>query len=267
MSLVSACTYNLGVSSHNRKDIPGRPGINPLRLTPLFHLSKDHWVQLRGIAKALDFKVDEDEKTPKDLRFPDRNTRFKLSDKTTREYVFNKNDLEGNLKAVRDARRLSDFVLFSLHDHYSGIHAPKGFRNLELPPAEIREFAHRVIDVGADAYIGHGPHIMRGVEIYNGKPIFYSLGNFVFQSTLIRRQPSDLFDQWDLGTDHSTPDLYEKREAPPAIFFNDPAYWESVVVEIDYKSGKIVEITDIGFVTLEISKDVNPRIVVFPQPI
>ncbi len=83
---------------------------------------------------------------------------------------------------------------------------------------------------------------MRGIEIYKEKPIFYSLGNFVFQSTLIRRQPSDLFDLWGLTGKQSTVELYEKREAPPAVFFDDPSYWESFVAEIDYDNGKLKEV-------------------------
>jgi len=37
-------------------------------------------------------------------------------------------------------------------------------------------------------------------------------------------------------------ELYEKREAPPAVFFNDPSYWESFVAEIDYDNGKLKEV-------------------------
>jgi poly-gamma-glutamate synthesis protein (capsule biosynthesis protein) len=83
---------------------------------------------------------------------------------------------------------------------------------------------------------------MRGIEVYKGKPIFYSLGNFVFQSTLIRRQPADLFDLWGMTGEQTTVELYEKREAPPAVFFDDPSYWESFVAEVDYAEGKLKEI-------------------------
>ena len=43
-------------------------------------------------------------------------------------------------------------------------------------------FARAVIDAGADAFYGHGPHVLRGIEIYQGKPIFYSLDDFLFQN-------------------------------------------------------------------------------------
>ena len=242
ISLISASTWDLGVASYPRKDLPGRPGVNALRLNPLYHMKPEHWYQFLEIMKELDHEADIFVKEPTVLRFPDRKTKFVKGEKTRRELVPNKADFEGNLKAVKDARRLSDWVLFSLHDHNNCVHAPDGYRSIELPPDEVKDFAHRVIDAGADAYLGHGPHVLRGIEIFKGKPIFYSLGNFVFQSTLIRRQPSDLFYMWGLSTDHSTADLYEKREAPPAVFFNDLAYWESIVAEIDYQDGKLKEI-------------------------
>jgi len=42
------------------------------------------------------------------------------------------------------------------------------------------KLAHAAIDAGADAVIGHGPHVLQGIEIYHGAPILYSLGNFAF---------------------------------------------------------------------------------------
>jgi len=242
VSLVSACTWDLGVASHACKNLPGRPGINPLRLDIVYHLKPEHWEQFSGIIKAVDHEDDIFVNESTFISFPDRRTKFMKGEETRREYVPRQADLEGNLRALRDARALSDWAFFSLHDHFKGVHAPKGYRNLEIPPDEVRVIAHKVIDAGADAYLGHGPHVMRGIEIYKEKPIFYSLGNFVFQSTLIRRQPSDLFDLWGLTGEQSTVELYEKREAPPAVFFDDPSYWESFVAEIDYDNGKLKEV-------------------------
>nr|WP_318528309.1 CapA family protein [Mesorhizobium sp. ZC-5] len=48
------------------------------------------------------------------------------------------------------------------------------------PPDYQQSFARKMIDAGADAYVGHGPHLPRGIEIYKGRPIFYSLGNFFY---------------------------------------------------------------------------------------
>jgi len=242
VSLVSASTWNLGYAGQQRNNLPGRPGVNPLQFDRVYHLKPEHWEQFKGIVGALDHGADIFVNEPKFIRFPDRQTKFMKGAETRREYVPKKADLDGNLRALKDARSLSDWAFFSLHDHYTGVHAPKGYRNLELPPDEVRDFAHKAIDAGADAYLGHGPHVMRGIEIYKEKPIFYSLGNFVFQSTLIRRQPADLFDLWGMTGEQTTVELYEKREAPPAVFFDDPSYWESFVAEVEYAEGKLKEI-------------------------
>ena len=43
---------------------------------------------------------------------------------------------------------------------------------------DLRAFTHTVIDAGADLVWGHGPHVLRGMEVYNGRLIAYSMGNF-----------------------------------------------------------------------------------------
>jgi poly-gamma-glutamate synthesis protein (capsule biosynthesis protein) len=82
-------------------------------------------------------------------------------------------DLAALLAAIGRARAEADIVLLSLH---WGIHMVKG----SLADYQ-REVAHASIEAGADAIFGHHPHIMKGVEIYRGKPIFYSLGNFAIE--------------------------------------------------------------------------------------
>ena len=82
-------------------------------------------------------------------------------------------DLAALLESIRGARARADIVLLSLH---WGIHMVKG----SLSDYQ-REVAHAAIDAGADAIIGHHPHIMKGVEFHRGRPIFYSLGNFAIE--------------------------------------------------------------------------------------
>jgi hypothetical protein len=47
------------------------------------------------------------------------------------------------------------------------------------PRGDLRRWAHAVIDAGADVVVGHGPHVLRGMEFYRGRLIAYSLGNFL----------------------------------------------------------------------------------------
>ncbi|MDP4093398.1 MAG: CapA family protein [Bacillota bacterium] len=71
---------------------------------------------------------------------------------------------------ISKLRPLVDIVLVSLH--WGVEYDPN------LSPGQ-QEFAHEVINAGADMIIGHHPHQIKGIEIYNGKPILYSLGNFI----------------------------------------------------------------------------------------
>lgn len=72
---------------------------------------------------------------------------------------------------VAAARAVADLVLVSLH---------WGEEHQTFPRESDREVARRLVDAGADAILGHHPHVLQGAEFYRGKPIFYSLGNFVF---------------------------------------------------------------------------------------
>jgi len=242
VSLVSASTYNLGVASYTRSNLRGRPGINPLRLETVYNLDPDSFKALREVANKFGVGLPRGSEEIKEFTFPTREGRFKLAEETKVVRTVNELDFKGNIKAVEDARRLSDWVVFSLHDHASASKVPEGFKPRDFAPEPIEEFAHACIDAGADAFVGHGPHVLRGIELYKGKPIFYSLGNFVFQSTLITRQPSDLFERWGLGKEASTADLYEKREAPPAHFFDEPDYWQSIIAEVIYKDKKLEQL-------------------------
>ena len=59
-----------------------------------------------------------------------------------------------------------------------------GIEREEKPQEYQRALAKRYIDAGADLVIGRHPHVLQGIEYYKGKPIFYSLGNFVFGSSI-----------------------------------------------------------------------------------
>ena len=117
-------------------------------------------------------------------------------------------DLDALVATVQSARADADRVLVSLH---WGIH---------MVPFVLADYqtqvAHALIDAGADAIFGHHPHLLKGVEIYRGKPVFYSLGNFAIEQPhvwdpAILRSPSfrhlvSLNPEWDLARRYMLPE-------------------------------------------------------------
>jgi poly-gamma-glutamate synthesis protein (capsule biosynthesis protein) len=69
------------------------------------------------------------------------------------------------------AKLLADVVIVSMH---------AGHEYHDLPDADQVNFAHAAVDAGADLVVGTHPHVVQPVEVYRGKYIFYSLGNFIF---------------------------------------------------------------------------------------
>ena len=64
-------------------------------------------------------------------------------------------------------------------------------RNTE-PEDYQKTLARQYIDAGADAVIGAHPHVLQGIEYYQGKPIFYSLGNFIFANRTYETMMAEL---------------------------------------------------------------------------
>ena len=108
-------------------------------------------------------------------------------------WEMNKADEAAIVSAVRDARANASFVLFAIHAHETGgpvndpapgrmveksdeAQAPNDPRPADFEPALF----HELIDAGADAVVRTGPHLVDGIEIYKGRPIFYSLGSLFF---------------------------------------------------------------------------------------
>ncbi|GAA2302293.1 hypothetical protein GCM10009853_068620 [Glycomyces scopariae] len=91
-------------------------------------------------------------------------------------------DLDAVAALVAAAKEQADIVVATAHLGAEGTdhrHVPEGVENyLGEDRGDTRAFARTCIDNGADLVFGHGPHVLRGMEVYNGKLIAYSLGNF-----------------------------------------------------------------------------------------
>ncbi len=96
--------------------------------------------------------------------------------------VPNVNELAAAKEYVIAAKKKADIVVVSFHGGAEGTGAQNVPKRTEIFAGEARgnlpEFTHTVIDAGADLVLGHGPHVMRGMEIYKDRLIVYSLGNF-----------------------------------------------------------------------------------------
>ena len=92
------------------------------------------------------------------------------------------NDIENAEKIVRNLKKANQIVIVSFHGGSEGEKNQHVTKKTEIFYGQNRgnvyQFAHRMIDAGADIVIGHGPHVVRAVELYNNKFIAYSLGNF-----------------------------------------------------------------------------------------
>ncbi|MBK7394184.1 MAG: CapA family protein [Chloracidobacterium sp.] len=94
----------------------------------------------------------------------------------------NVNDLDGAKQLVTEANKKADIVIISFHGGAEGTNAQNVPNRNEIFLGENRgnlpAFAHAVVDAGADIVLGHGPHVMRGMEMYKDRLIVYSMGNF-----------------------------------------------------------------------------------------
>ena len=183
-----------------RNDIPGRPGINPLRWASVHLLDPPAFAAMRSIAAGLGVAPSAADHA---IRLFD--TIFVPWQRTGLGVDALPRDLAGNLESVRDARERADWVIVSLHTHESSgdVHGPAPF---------AVDFARRCVDSGADAVVMHGSHVLRGIEIHRGRPILYGLGNFIYQANLVERLPADAFEKFDLPDDAGDEAVFARVE-------------------------------------------------------
>ena len=187
LAMTATCNsyYNdVCIAGKQSRRAPGRPGVNQLRFKETLFVTREQMDQIKLIAELTEVNGQEEIGRREGFRDPlpegvfklGKYMNFKLSDKTGRETVCNAVDMKRMEQGIYEAKGQADFVLVSIHSH------EVGGMSKEQPAQFVEEFAHKCIDLGADAVIGHGPHLLRPIEIYKGKPIFYSLGDFVMQT-------------------------------------------------------------------------------------
>jgi poly-gamma-glutamate capsule biosynthesis protein CapA/YwtB (metallophosphatase superfamily) len=217
------------LAGEQRPDCRGRPGVNPLRFLETVNVDAAALAQLADLHRRLGLGATRDLRIRLGFERPDPpgiatyfDRRFRLGDPPGVRTEPHPADLAGNLTWIRDARRQADWVIVSVHAHEmrSG--------NREEPAEFVPIFCRQAVEAGADVVFGHGPHLLRGMEVYRGKPIFYSLGNYIFQNETVERQPADFYERLGLGSDATPADAFDARGARGG-FAADPLYWESIL--------------------------------------
>jgi poly-gamma-glutamate capsule biosynthesis protein CapA/YwtB (metallophosphatase superfamily) len=252
VALIScASTFSLlSAAGEQRPDFLGRPGLNPLHFKITYIVDPATLSTLRGFAGS--GGEGGEARQQSDLRF--LGATFKAGDKPGIRTEPDPRDLKGITAEISETRRQADWVVVSIHAHEG---APG---NREIPAEFLVAFAHAAVDAGADVFVGHGPHVLRGIEIYKGKPIFYSLANFVFQSESLIFQPQESYDAVNLPLTASPADYFDARSAHDTRGFPaDQEVWESVEAEALFNAKRELLVIDLHPITLGFGKSRTQR--------
>ncbi|MFB3852674.1 MAG: CapA family protein [Vicinamibacterales bacterium] len=218
-------------AGHARGGVRGRPGLSPLRFTTSYRLPRERLEQLQAVAKEAGRAT-----TIRDGALTFFNTRFVAGDAPGAVSEPREEDVEEIAAAVRSASKLADYTIVSLHSHESD-----GDRT--APARFLVEAAHALVDAGADVIVGHGPHRLRGIEIYKGKLILYSLSDFIFQNETLLRLPSENFETYNLGPEAQVSDFNDRRyDNDRRGFPVDREVWESVVAVPRWRGRRLVAV-------------------------
>jgi len=130
----------------------------------------------------------------------------------------NPEDAQRILGSIREARQHADIVIVYQHNHVFGNHSfstifSEGMAERLAPNAWLVKWTHAEIDAGADIVVMHGAPLLHGIEIYHGRPIFYDLGNFIY------------------------------NVPPTLIYILEPMSWESVVAYVEFQGKKLRSIS------------------------
>lgn len=185
--------------------VPGRPGINGLRHSSHVELPEEDLKTIRRIAKEINVNCKNEilRKEGYMAEVPENQAefgelRFVQGDVSRVVNTLNETDMKRVEKGIYEAKLQADYIVISLHTH--DITGDKK----ETPSDYIVEFAHRCIDMGANAVVGHGPHLLRPIEVYKDCPIFYSLGDFIVQLYNVELAPSEFFEKYNLSVATAT---------------------------------------------------------------
>ena len=252
------------MAGEQTKNMMGRPGLNGLRYQTEYHVTAQQMQVLKEIAEQTGMNGAKDisrkegfSPALREKEFWFGGLSFFEDEAPCRITRMDKRDFARVKDAIEEARYLADYVIVSLHSH--DLEGEKK----ENPDMYLREFARAVIDAGADAVIGHGPHLLRPVEIYQGKPIFYSLGNFILMNLNLPRSPKQQFEKYGLEPSANMAALYRAVTANETRgLHNDPRMMQAVIPYWEAENGRL---TKLRFLPVELGYGLPARSCGWPR--
>ncbi len=230
---VSSTFTEHSVAGPARGAVRGRPGLNPLRVVTTRHIERGRLEGLRQTLRELGL---ERLARRRELGQPGDpltllGTTLHPGEESGIDSDPHPDDMAEIAAVVNNASRLAEYVVVTIHAHSQGPY--------------LKKFAHAMIDAGADVFVGHGPHYLTGIDIHRGKPILYSLGDFIFQNETLLRLPHDNYAGQGLANepDAGVADFNRQRYRNETVGFPARAeIWESVVAMPTFLGEKLVSL-------------------------
>ncbi|MBR2353719.1 MAG: CapA family protein [Clostridia bacterium] len=213
----------------------GRPGVNALNYDSYVELEASEFDQIQAIIRKTGINA-EMEMDKRDGYYGGVDDSYEMiggmkfvrGDRTQWVKKCKKETLDRVEKAIYEAKLQADYIMVTVHSHMMG-------EDRFSSPDFFKEFCHYCIDAGAHAVVGHGPHLLRPIEIYKGKPIFYSLGDFAIELYNVAIAPEDFYAQYGLTSDATVHELLKTRSkdftiglmTKPVMFQTVIPYWET----------------------------------------
>ena len=146
-------------------------------------------------------------------------------------------DMKRITDEIAEARKQADVVFVSFHGHETD------GEDTTVPAMFLETFSRACIDAGAHAVIGHGPHELRGIEIYKGGLILYSLGNFLFETETVSLQPYDAYINRKMPLDTKVGSYMDNRSKNGTVGYGVlENIWRAVMAAWDMEDGKITQV-------------------------
>lgn len=211
--------------------IPGRPGVNGVRISKKLVVPEEAFNMVKEIAEKTHIN------DPKNITraegyypWPAEGTAeigeqvFLLGEDYDLVSTPNQDDMKRITDAIEEAGKQADYVMVSLHCHQI-VGSDK-----HTVSEVLKNICHTFVDAGADAIIGHGPHLVRAIEVYKEKPIFYSLGDFLIQLYQLPIAPEDFYKSYGMNSDSPVISLLEKRSRGFTCgLMEDPKMRETII--------------------------------------